>query len=96
MARLQRTVTVVHKQGLHARPAAIFVQTAKKFSSRVVVKKGRKIVDGKSVMGLLMLAAHPGSRIVVLTEGPDAAEALEALCALVTQPPPEPPNTSAR
>ena len=86
MTRLQRTVSVVHKQGLHARPAALFVQTAKRFESRVTVKKGRKIVDGKSIMGLLTLAANAGSRIVVVTEGPDASDALEQLTRLVTEP----------
>ena len=86
MTRLQRTVSVVHKQGLHARPAAIFVQTAKRFECRVTVKKGRKIVDGKSIMGLLTLAAHTGSRIVIVTEGADAPEALEQLARLVTEP----------
>ena len=89
MVRVQRTVTVVHRQGLHARPAAIFVQMAKQYSSRVTVKKGRKIVDGKSIMGLLTLAAHPGSRIVVMAEGSDAVEALERLCQLVSEPLPE-------
>lgn len=86
---LQRTVTVLHDQGLHARPAAFFVKTATTFSSKVTVKKGRKIVDGKSIMGLLTLAAHPGSRIVIMTSGPDAAEALEKLCQAVTEPIPE-------
>ena len=88
--RLQRTVSVVHRQGLHARPAALFVQTAKRFECRVTVKKGRKIVDGKSIMGLLTLTAHAGARIVVMTEGSDAAEALDALSRLVTEPLPEP------
>lgn len=90
MTRLQRTVSVVHRQGLHARPAALFVQTAKRFDCRVTVKRGRKIVDGKSIMGLLTLAAHAGSRIVIMTEGPDATEALEQLARLVTEPLPEP------
>jgi phosphocarrier protein len=88
--RLQRTVSVVHRQGLHARPAALFVQTAKRFACRITVKKGRKIVDGKSIMGLLTLTANSGARIVVMTEGSDAAEALDQLCRLVTEPLPEP------
>ena len=86
MAIAQRTVTIVHQQGLHARPAALFVQLAKQFTSRVTVKKGRKIVDGKSIMGLLTLAAGPGARISILTDGQDASEALERLVELVTQP----------
>ena len=92
MPELQRTVSVVHAQGLHARPAALFVQTAKRFQCRVTVKKGRKIVDGKSIMGLLTLAANPNSRIAILVDGPDAAEALEALCRVVTEPLPDSPE----
>ena len=86
MAVAKRTVSVVHRQGLHARPAALFVQMAKRFTSRVTVKKGRKIVDGKSIMGLLTLAAHQGSRISIITDGSDAPEALERLVELVTTP----------
>jgi phosphotransferase system HPr (HPr) family protein len=86
MPRLQRTVTIIHRQGLHARPAALFVQLAKRFGSQVTVKKGRKIVDGKSIMGILTLAAHPGSRIVIVADGADASDALEQLCDLVSRP----------
>ena len=86
MPSVQRTVTVIHHQGLHARPAALFVQLAKTFASRVTVKKGRKIVDGKSIMGLLTLAAGRGSRISIITDGPDAPDALERLVELVTRP----------
>ena len=89
MPTAQRTVTVVHRQGLHARPAALFVQLAKRFTSRVTVKKGRKIVDGKSIMGLLTLAAGPGARISIITDGPDAVHALERLIELVTEPLPD-------
>ena len=91
MALVQRTVTVVHGQGLHARPAALFVQLAKRFTSTVTMRKGRKVVDGKSIMGLLTLAAKPGARISVTVDGPDAAEALEQLTALLTKPLPEAP-----
>ncbi|MBI4342147.1 MAG: HPr family phosphocarrier protein [Candidatus Omnitrophica bacterium] len=93
MAPLKRTVTVIHRQGLHARPAALFVQLAKQFTSQVTVKKGRKIVDGKSIMGLLTLAAGPNARIAIVVDGPDAAEALEQLAQLVTTPLPDPPAT---
>ena len=86
MPLCKQTVTVVHQQGLHARPAALFVQLAKRFASKVTVKKGRKIVDGKSIMGLLTLAAGPASRISVLTDGPDAETALQQLIELVTTP----------
>ena len=99
MEAAQRTVTVVHRQGLHARPAALFVQLAKRFASSVTVKKGRKIVDGKSIMGLLTLAAGPSARIAIITKGADAEDALEQLCELVTKPlpdSPDPPRQSAR
>ncbi len=66
-------------QGLHARPAAVFVQVANRFKSTVRVRKGRRQVDGKSIMGLLTLAAEKGSPIEIITEGPDAQEAMHAL-----------------
>ena len=86
MPSLQRTISLVHSQGLHARPAALFVQVANRFVSRITVKKGRKIVDGKSIMGLLTLTAHQGSRIVIIADGTDAAEALEQLSRMLTTP----------
>ena len=86
MALAKQTVTIVHSQGLHARPAALFVQLAKAFTCRVVVKKGRKVVDGKSIMGLLTLAAGPGARIAIVADGPDAHEAVAQLVELVTTP----------
>ncbi len=92
MSVAKRTITVIHRSGLHARPAALFVQTAKKFISRVTVKKGRKIVDGKSIMGLLTLAAGRGARISLVVNGPDAAVALERLSELMTKPLPAPPG----
>ena len=95
MPVVKRTVTIVHRQGLHARPAALFVQAAKIFASRITVKKGRKIVDGKSIMGLLTLAAGRGARISIIADGQDAPEALERLIELVTTPlaeSPEEPN----
>jgi phosphotransferase system HPr (HPr) family protein len=92
MPAVQRTVTVIHRQGLHARPAALFVQLAKTFTSRITVKKGRKVVDGKSIMGLLTLAAGRGARIAIVIDGPDAAEALERLAELVTRPLDETPE----
>ena len=89
----KQTVSVVHRQGLHARPAALFVQLAKRFECKVTVKKGRKIVDGKSIMGLLTLAAGPNARIAIVTDGPDAHEALKRLIDLVTTPLPEHPHS---
>jgi len=86
MSTAHRTLTVIHQQGLHARPAALFVQLANRFASRVTVRKGRKNVDGKSIMGLLTLVAKQGSRISIVVDGPDAHEALVQLCRLVTEP----------
>ena len=86
MAACQRTVTIVHRQGFHARPASLFVQLAKRFASTVTIRKGRKIVDGKSIMGLLTLAAKPGARVSITTDGPDAADALAQLTELLTTP----------
>ena len=86
MTSLHQTVSVVHRQGLHARPAALFVQKAQQFASKITVKKGRKIVDGKSIMGLLTLAAGPGARISIVVNGADATAALQALVHLVTTP----------
>ena len=96
MAACQRTVTIVHQQGFHARPAALFVQLAKRFASTVTVRKGRKIVDGKSIMGLLTLAAKPGARVSITTDGPDAVDALAQLVDLLTEPLPEPSKPSTR
>ena len=86
MAVVKRTVTIVHRQGLHARPAALFVQLAKRFASRITVKKGRKCVDGKSIMGVLTLTANQGARISITADGPDAIDAIERLVSLVTEP----------
>lgn len=92
MPLVQRTVSIVHRQGLHARPAAVFVQIAKRFTSRITVKKGRKIVDGKSIMGLLTLAANQGARVAIVADGADAPEALEQLVDVVTKPLPDSPE----
>jgi len=86
MPLVQKTISIIHAQGLHARPAALFVQTAKRFSAKITIKKGRKIVDGKSIMGLLTLAANQGARIAIVADGADAEQALAALEELVTKP----------
>ncbi len=77
------TVKIVNRLGLHARAAAKFVQTAAHYASSVVVVKGGKEVNGKSIMGVMMLAASQGAEIELRTEGEDADEALAALEALV-------------
>ena len=76
---VEKVVIIKNKQGLHARPAALFVQVANKFDSRVTVKRGKEEVTGKSIMGILMLGAEKGSRIMVEIDGMDADAALAEL-----------------
>lgn len=80
MSRVRRQILVVHPQGLHARPAALFVQLAKRFASDIAVTKGRRRVDGKSIMGLLTLAVETGAQVRITANGPDAHEAVDRLC----------------
>ncbi|MCM8794606.1 MAG: HPr family phosphocarrier protein [Candidatus Omnitrophica bacterium] len=80
---IRRKVVIHSRQGLHARPAALFVQIASRFKSDIRVKKGKEEVDGKSIMGLLTLAASRGTSIEVTAQGPDAEDALRALAQLV-------------
>ena len=77
------TVTIVNPLGLHARAAARFVHAAGGFESRILVSRGSRKIDGKSIMGLLLLSASQGSAIQLSAEGPDEAEAIAALCALI-------------
>jgi phosphocarrier protein len=79
------TVTVVNPLGLHARAAARFVRLAGQFRSGVHVSRGARRVDGKSILGLLLLSAARGTILDISAEGDDAAQALEALCALVAR-----------
>jgi len=83
MARLQRTFLIVNALGLHARAAAQMVQTANRFQSEVLVERDGQSVNGKSIMGVLMLAAAKGTEIQVVCEGPDAEPALAALARLI-------------
>ncbi len=76
-------LAIPNSLGLHARAAAKFVHTAGRFRSHIRVARGEREVDGKSIMGLLLLAAAQGSAIRISADGPDAREALAALCALV-------------
>jgi phosphocarrier protein len=77
-----RQVQVVNALGLHARAAARFVRLASGFQSQIRVTRGARTMDGKSILGLLLLAAARGSTIDISADGPDEAEALAALCAL--------------
>ncbi len=80
---LRRDLRICNRKGLHARASARFVETAEKFVARATVCRDGMRVDGRSIMGLLMLAAAQGSTITVETEGTQAAELMAALDALV-------------
>jgi phosphocarrier protein HPr len=79
-----REVEIVNKKGLHARASAKFVQTAEQFNADISVTRGHETVGGTSIMGLMMLAAGPGSSVTISATGPDAQAAVEALCQLVS------------
>lgn len=78
-----RELAIINKRGLHARASAKFVQTVEKFDAEVKVSRAGETVTGTSIMGLMMLAAGPGTTIYVDAEGAEAAEAIEALATLV-------------
>jgi phosphocarrier protein len=78
-----RRVTIVNQKGLHARAAAKFVKLAETYDAEVTVSKGGQEVPGSSIMGLMMLAAAPGSEIELSASGPDSEAALDALSDLV-------------
>lgn len=80
-----RNLTVMNKLGIHARPAAMFVKTANRFECDIFVEKDGEKVNGKSIMGLMMLAAGPGSKLTVHAQGNDASQALAELETLLQQ-----------
>ena len=79
----ERTVTIVNRNGLHARPAAEIVKTAARFRSDIVLIRDDLEVNGKSIMGVMMLAAEFGSTLTLRARGPDAEQAVIALAELV-------------
>ena len=79
MALIKKKLIVKNKQGLHARPAALFVQIANKYDARITVRREKEKVNGKSIMGILMLAAEKGSEIIIEAEGSDADIAIVEL-----------------
>jgi phosphocarrier protein HPr len=79
-----RQLEICNKTGLHARASAKFVMTAEQFDAEVKVTRGQESVGGTSIMGLMMLAAGPGTTITIEATGPEAQQAVEALSALVT------------
>lgn len=85
LSSVAREVPIVNPLGLHARPAALFVKLASRFTSEVQVGSSAMMVNGKSIMGVMMLAAECGSTITIRATGPDASEAMDALAALVAR-----------
>ena len=82
---VERAAPIVNQLGLHARPAAEFVKIANRFRSHIVVTKDELEVNGKSIMGMMMLAAECGSALLIRADGDDAQEAVDALLALVAR-----------
>lgn len=80
-----RTVKVLNATGLYARPAGLFIETANRFRSAVRVAKGEREVNGKSVLGLMLLEVTAGCEIVIKTDGEDEDEAADALVQLIAQ-----------
>src|ERR1700720_1817734 len=80
---MTRDFTVSNKLGIHARPAAMFVKTANRFTCEIFVEKDGEKVNGKSIMGLMMLAAGPGSKLTVHAQGQDATQALAEIETLI-------------
>ena len=80
---VKKELVVANKLGIHARPAAMFVKTANQFDCEVLVEKDGETVNGKSIMGLMMLAAGPGSKIRIQADGEDAAKAVTEIEALL-------------
>lgn len=81
--KLEKEITIINRLGLHARPAAMFVRAASRYRAEVWVKKGDEEINGKSIMGLMMLAAGQGSKLRIRCEGPDADKALEEIEQLI-------------
>ncbi|MDQ3119970.1 MAG: HPr family phosphocarrier protein [Verrucomicrobiota bacterium] len=81
--KIEKEVTIVNRLGMHARPAAMFVRVASRFRSEIWVEKEGEQINGKSIMGLMMLAAGQGSKLLIRCEGPDAEKAMEEIEALI-------------
>ena len=83
MAVIEREAKIVNPLGMHARPAAELVKTAGRFKCGVELRKDDLTVNGKSIMGVMMLAAGKGAKVTLEIDGPDEAQAMDALCALI-------------
>ncbi|MET0678475.1 MAG: HPr family phosphocarrier protein [Bradyrhizobium sp.] len=80
---ISRELQIINKRGLHARASAKFVQLVEKFEAEVWVTRGSETVGGTSIMGLMMLAAGPGTMVTVSAKGPEAQQAVDAIAALI-------------
>jgi phosphocarrier protein len=81
--KIEKELTIVNRLGMHARPAAMFVRVASRYRCEVWVEKEGEQINGKSIMGLMMLAAGQGSKLMVRCEGPDADRALQEIEQLI-------------
>jgi phosphocarrier protein len=82
---IERSVQIVNRNGLHARPAAEVVKTAAKFKSEITMVRDDLEVNGKSIMGVMMLAAEFGATLTIRAHGPDAQQAVDAIVELIAQ-----------
>ncbi|MBL7155694.1 MAG: HPr family phosphocarrier protein [Candidatus Omnitrophica bacterium] len=80
---VEKRIVIKNESGLHARPASLFVQIANKYDCEITVKKGKQKVNGKSIMGIMMLAAEKGSKVTIVAEGDDAEHAVKELESLL-------------
>ena len=80
---ISREFVIRNKFGIHARPASLFVQTSARFEAEISVRKDKQVIDGKSILGMLMLAAVQGTRLKVSASGKDAIKALDSLESLI-------------
>ena len=85
MPKIEKEITIQNPQGLHARPAALFVQIASKFDAQITVKKDKEVVNGKSIMGILMLGAQQNCKVFLTTDGDDAEKAMSELEEFLTK-----------
>jgi phosphocarrier protein HPr len=83
--KIEKEIMIINRPGLHARPAAMFVRIASRYRSEVWVEKDGEQINGKSIMGLMMLAAGQGSKLTIRCEGPDAEKLIEELEELIQQ-----------
>ena len=83
--KIETEIMVINRLGLHARPAAMFVRIASRYRSEIWVEKEGEQINGKSIMGLMMLAAGQGSKLLIRCEGPDADRAMQELEELINR-----------